>query len=48
MCSIEQGNVIAAPNASSIYEVPLIYHKNGLDTQLLKFFGLDYKKKPDL
>ena len=48
MCSVAQGNVIAAPNASSIYEVPLIYHKNGLDTQLLKFFGLDYKKKPDL
>ena len=48
MCSVPQGNVIAAPNASSIYEVPLIYHKNGLDTQLLKFFGLDYKKKPDL
>lgn len=48
MCSVPQGNVIAAPNANSIYEVPLIYHKNGLDTQLLKFFNLDYKKNPDL
>jgi CTP synthase len=48
MCSIPQGNVIAAPNADSIYEVPLVYHKNSLDTQLLKFFNLDYQNKPDL
>jgi CTP synthase len=48
MCSVEQGNVIAAPNAGSIYEVPLVYHKNGLDTQLLKFFGLEHKKAPNL
>lgn len=48
MCSIEKGNVIAAPNAESIYEVPLVYHKNKLDNQLLKFFGLEYKEEPDL
>lgn len=48
MCSVPISSVIAAPNAASIYEVPLIYHKNGLDTEILKFFKLDYKKKPDL
>ncbi len=48
MCSLPVSSVIAAPNASSIYEVPIIYHKNGLDTEILKFFKLDYKKKPDL
>ena len=48
MCSVPLTSVIAAPNASSIYEVPLVYHKNGLDTEILKFFKLDYKKKPDL
>jgi len=48
MCSVPTSSVIAAPNASSIYEVPLIYHKNGLDTEILKFFKLDHKKKPDL
>ena len=48
MCSVPVSSVIAAPNAGSIYEVPLIYHKNGLDTEILKFFKLDYKKKPDL
>jgi CTP synthase len=48
MCSVPIPGVIAAPNAKSIYEVPIIYHQNGLDTQILKFFNLDYKKKPDL
>lgn len=48
MCSVPLSSVIAAPNAKSIYEVPIIYHKNGLDTEILKFFKLDYKKLPDL
>jgi CTP synthase len=48
MCSVPLTSVIPAPNASSIYEVPLVYHKNGLDTEILKFFKLDHKKKPDL
>lgn len=48
MCSVPVSCVIAAPNAKSIYEVPMIYHENGLDTEILKFFKLDYKKKPDL
>jgi len=48
MCSVPLSSVIAAPNASSIYEVPLVYHQNGLDSEILKFFELDYKKKPDL
>lgn len=48
MCSVPASSVIAAPNAKSIYEVPMIYHENGLDTEILKFFKLDHKKKPDL
>ncbi len=48
MCSVAQEKVIAAPNVDNIYAVPLVYHENGLDTQLLKFFNLDYSKKPDL
>lgn len=48
MCSVPVSSVIAAPNVSSIYEVPLVYHQNGLDTEILKFFKLDSKKKPDL
>lgn len=48
MCSVPTENVIVAPNAKSIYEVPDTYHKKGLDTQILKFFNLPYEAKPDL
>jgi CTP synthase len=48
MCSVPTSSVIPAPNASSIYEVPMIYHKLGLDTEILKFFNLNHGKKPDL
>ena len=48
MCSIPESSVIAAPNVNSIYEVPLVYHENGLDTEILKFFKLDYEKEPNL
>jgi CTP synthase len=48
MCSVPVESVIGASNVSSIYQVPLTYHQNGLDTQLLKFFGLNYQKKPNL
>ncbi len=48
MCSVPASSVIAAPNVSNIYEVPMVYHQNGLDTEILKFFKLDHSKKPDL
>lgn len=48
MCSVPTSSVIPAPNASSIYEVPMIYHNLGLDTEILKFFKLNHSKKPDL
>ncbi len=48
MCSVPTSSVIPAPNASSIYEVPMIYHKLGLDTEILKFFKLNHNKKPNL
>ncbi len=48
MCSVPAANVIEAPNVNSIYEAPIIYHQNGLDVQLLKFFDLDHHKKLNL
>ncbi|HLD76556.1 MAG TPA: CTP synthase [Rickettsiales bacterium] len=48
MCSVPRNKVIAGPNVKNIYDVPLVYHENGMDTELLKFFGLDYKTKPNL
>ena len=48
MCSVKSENVIPAPNADSIYEVPEIYHKQGLDTKILKFFNIEDRTKIDL
>ncbi|MCE3254556.1 MAG: pyrG [Rickettsiaceae bacterium] len=48
MCSVPEEFVIYAPNAKSIYEVPMLYHAQGLDTQILKFFKLPYKNSPEL
>jgi CTP synthase len=47
-CNIEYDSVIPALDVSTIYEVPLTYHKEGLDTQVLKAFGIEDNKKPDL
>lgn len=47
-CNIDPENVVPALDASSIYEVPLTYHAEGLDKQVLKEFGLDEGAEPDL
>ncbi len=48
-CNIDEDNVIPALDVSTIYEVPLSYHAEGLDTQVLDCFGmLDESKEPDL
>ncbi len=47
-CSVELGGVIPAEDVKSIYEVPIKYHAEGLDTQLLRHFGLPSDKEPDL
>ena len=48
MCSVPISSVIAAPNVNNIYEAPIVYHNNGLDTEILKFFNLNHNKKPNL
>ncbi|MDA0262288.1 MAG: CTP synthase [Proteobacteria bacterium] len=40
-CNVREENVIGAPDVESIYEVPIRYHKEGLDTQVLKHFEFD-------
>jgi CTP synthase len=47
-CSVELGGVIPAEDVRSIYEVPIKYHEEGLDTQLLRHFGLPHDEEPDL
>ena len=46
-CNVRPEAVIAAPDADSIYDVPLIYHGEGLDRQICRHFGDDLPD-PDL
>lgn len=39
-CNIKQANVIEAIDQKLIYEIPIAYHKAGLDVQVLKHFGI--------
>ncbi|MFO1036588.1 MAG: CTP synthase [Geminicoccaceae bacterium] len=47
-CSVRPGAVIPALDCQSIYEVPIRYHQEGLDVQVLKSLGLPHEEEPDL
>ena len=47
-CNVRPERVIAALDAKSIYEVPLAYHREGFDTQVLEAFGIHDAPDPDL
>jgi CTP synthase len=47
-CNVHQEAVISALDLASIYEVPIRYHEEGLDTALLRHFGLPHQGRPDL
>ncbi|MDX5592751.1 CTP synthase [Pseudovibrio sp. SPO723] len=46
-CNVREEAVIPAYDAKSIYEVPLAYHKEGLDEQVLQAFGITGAPAPD-
>ncbi len=46
-CNVREEDVISAPDVNSIYEVPIRYHEEGLDTQALAHFKKD-APAPDL
>jgi CTP synthase len=46
-CNISQERVIPALDVSSIYQVPIAYHKEGLDEAVLKYFEMS-APQPDL
>ncbi len=46
-CNVRKEAVIPALDASSIYAVPLQYHREGLDNEVLRHFGMD-APAPDL
>ena len=47
-CNIRPERVIAALDVDSIYQVPISYHEEGFDTQVLAYFGLPTDTPPDL
>jgi CTP synthase len=47
-CNVRKEAVIPALDAKSIYEVPLQYHAEGLDREVLRAFGIEAKEAPDL
>lgn len=47
-CNIPFERVIPALDAKSIYQVPLTYHAEGLDKEVLACFGITDAKEPDM
>ncbi|MEY4965829.1 MAG: hypothetical protein RL274_1412 [Pseudomonadota bacterium] len=47
-CNLAAERVIPAMDLDTIYRVPLAYHEVGLDTQVLKVFGIENAPEPDL
>jgi CTP synthase len=47
-CNVRETAVIQAMDSHSIYAVPLDYHREGLDTEILDAFGIHDAPKPDL
>lgn len=47
-CNVPLDAVIQAQDVASIYDVPIRYHDEGLDEQVLKAFGIEVDGEPDL
>jgi CTP synthase len=47
-CNVRESAVIQAMDAASIYAVPLDYHREGLDEEVLAVFGIKDAPRPDL
>ncbi|WP_062202521.1 CTP synthase [Aureimonas sp. AU12] len=47
-CNVRETAVIQALDVATIYDVPIAYHQEGLDTEVLAAFGIDPAPKPKL
>ena len=47
-CNVREDCVIPATDVETIYEVPLSYHAQGFDTQVMRYFGIPEEPAPDL
>ncbi|MBM3481913.1 MAG: CTP synthase [Alphaproteobacteria bacterium] len=47
-CNVSVNQVIPAIDVDTIYQVPIAYHEQGFDTEVLKHFELADRREPDL
>jgi CTP synthase len=47
-CNVRETAVIEARDVGSIYDVPMAYHKAGLDREVLAAFGIEPAPKPNM
>ncbi len=47
-CNVRPQAVIAALDVDTIYAVPISYHAEGMDREVLRHFGLPFDEEPDL
>ncbi|HTB46463.1 MAG TPA: CTP synthase, partial [Acetobacteraceae bacterium] len=47
-CNVRPEAVIAALDADTIYAVPISYHAEGMDREVLRHFGLPFEREPEL
>jgi CTP synthase len=47
-CNVRESAVIEARDVASIYDVPIAYHAEGLDTEVLAAFGIGDAPKPNI
>jgi CTP synthase len=47
-CNVRPSAVIPALDVATIYQVPIAYHQEGMDREVLRHFGLNADAEPDL
>jgi CTP synthase len=47
-CNVRPAAVIPALDVATIYQVPIAYHAEGMDREVLRHFGLAFEGEPDL
>ncbi len=47
-CNVRPKAVIPALDVGTIYQVPIAYHAEGMDREVLRHFGLNFDAEPDL
>ena len=47
-CNVRPQAVIGALDVDTIYAVPISYHQEGMDREVLRHFGLPFDEEPDL